>query len=57
MVLILDGNSAVGTHLWNNIGNLIFSKHLFKSTRVANLKKKKISFFHTAQWFLSYDLI
>ena len=34
-VLIQDGNSLFGAHVWNDTGNLIFLRHLFRSTAAA----------------------
>ena len=39
MVLILDGSSEMGAHVWSGIGNLICLRHLFRARAVANLKK------------------
>ena len=38
MVLILDGNSEIGAHVWSEIGAKICLRHLFRSTAVAGLK-------------------
>ena len=37
MVLILDGNSEIGAHLWCDIGQLICLKHLFRPSAVTYL--------------------
>ena len=56
MGLILDGTSEIGVHVRGEIGNFICSRHLFRSTVVANLDL--IFFirvtFSRAQQFLSY---
>jgi len=37
MVLLLDGYSKIGTHLWNDLGCLISLRHLFRLRAVKNL--------------------
>ena len=39
MVLILDGNSEVVTHVYKEIGNLICLRRVLRSVAVTNLKK------------------
>ena len=39
MVLILDGNSEIGAHVWRNLGYLICLRQLFRSQ-----KKNLVSF-------------
>ena len=59
MVLKLDGNSKIGSHVLSKIVNLICSGQLFK-LRVANFEEKnnnKLSSFTFAQRALSYHLI
>ena len=34
---VLDGYSDIGVHVQNEIGNLICSRHLFRSTAVVDL--------------------
>ena len=43
MVLILDGNTEIGTHVWSNLGYLIWLRILFRSRAVTavNLRGKK----------------
>ena len=38
MVLTLEGNSEIGTHVWSGIGDLISLRHLFISRAFAYLK-------------------
>ena len=37
MVLILDGNSEIGAHVWSNLCYLICLRHLIRSKTVTNL--------------------
>ena len=37
MVLIIDGNSEIGAHVWSYFGYLICERLLFRSRVVANL--------------------
>ena len=45
MVVILDGNSEIGTYVWSAIGNLICLRHMLMWTAVANLNFVNRSFF------------
>ena len=36
MVFILDGHSEIGARAWSDLGNLICSRHLFRSKEVKN---------------------
>ena len=57
IVLLLDGNSEIGTHVvWSENDNLICSRYLFRSTEVANLLLA-LFFFLRAYRFLSYHQI
>ena len=37
MVLILDGNSEIGAHVWSDIGYSIRLSHLFSARAITNL--------------------
>ena len=37
MVIVWNGNSEIGAHLWNDLGNLICSRHLFRPRAVTTL--------------------
>ena len=37
-IVILDGSSEYGAHVWSELGSLISVKHLFTSLAVSNLK-------------------
>ena len=52
-MVLLDGISETGAHLLSVSGNLIYLRHLFKSTAVA----KKLFSFTRTQRDLSYHLI
>ena len=56
MVRVWDGNSAIGAHVWSEIGHLICLRHLFISTTIANLKSFSANV-KLAQPYLSYHLI
>ena len=60
MVLIIDGNSEIGTHVRNNLCYLNCLRHLLRWRAVTNriffLRKDLFSFMH-AQHVLSYHLI
>ena len=56
MVRVWDGNSAIGAHVWSEIGHLICLRHLFISTTIANLKSFSANV-KLAQRYLSYHLI
>ena len=42
MVLILEGNSEIGAHLWSDLGYLIWSRHFFRSRADLIFFKNKI---------------
>ena len=59
MVLIIDGNSGIGAHMWSEIGNLISLRHFFliESIRKTGSHFEKDLFsFTRAQEVLSYHL-
>ena len=56
----LDGNSEIGEHVWNEVGNLICLRRSFRSTAVTNFKsifRETLFFLTGSQWTLSYPLI
>ena len=60
MVLILDGNSEIGSNDTSDLSYPICLGHLFRSRSVRNLKfffSKRPVFFHTCATCLSYHLI
>ena len=56
MALISDGNSELDAHVFRDIGNLICLRHLFRSTTVADFKKKRFNF-TSAQQVQGYRLV
>ena len=48
MVLILDGNSEIGAHVWSNACSLIRLRHLNRSRAITNrfLSPKRQIFLH-----------
>ena len=60
VLLLLDGNSAIGAQVYRKFGNFIYLRQLLISQAVANLKRYKKNpkiFFMHAQRVLSYHLI
>ena len=60
MVVILDGNSEIGTHIRSNIWYLICLRLLITSRSVINrifFLRKSLFFFMRAQHIMSYHLI
>ena len=59
MILMLGGNSEIGTHEWSDLNYLIYPRHLFRSRAVANLisLSKKNTFLQTYEHVLSYHII
>ena len=54
MVLVLDGNSDIGEHVWTEIGNLRYFRHSFRSTAFS---LKDYFSFTRAPCVLSHPLI
>ena len=48
VILILDGNSEMGAHVWSNLGYQICLRHLYTSkvTNKESFQKKKIIYFN-----------
>ena len=61
MVIVWNGNSEIGAHLWNDLGNLICSRHFFRPRAVTTLiffflRKEQFSVI-LAQYVLSYHSV
>ena len=48
MILIVDGNLEIGTHVWSEINSSICSRYSFRSTAVKIYIKKIVSIYASA---------